>query len=117
MMRRWLTNLIHVELDVDKRHSLVGVAVVLKHAVQRLRDILHHEVQEQLVPWCCRKEAVFQADDVGVIHRPHNLQLAVLVTLVLKHLLDGHSLSRLQTLSLKDKKTNSVSIESTSAAP
>jgi hypothetical protein len=114
MLRRWggFTNLIHVELDVDKRHPLVGVAVVLKHTVQRLRDVLHHNVQEQLVPGCGRKEAVLQADDVGVLHRTHNLQLAILVTLVLQHLLDSHGLPSLQTLCLK-VKTNPVSIEST----
>lgn len=40
------TNLIHVKLDIYKRHSLIGIAVVLEHTIQRFRDILHDKVEE-----------------------------------------------------------------------
>jgi hypothetical protein len=54
---------------------------------------------------------VLQADDVGVLHGTHKLQLPVLVTPILQHLLDGEGLSCFQTLSLY-ARTNSVHVAS-----
>jgi len=55
---------------------------------------------------------VLQADDVGVLHGTHKLQLPVLVSPILQHLLDGEGLSGLQTLSLH-VKMNSAHVAST----
>ena len=90
---------------------MVRVAVVLQNTIQRLRDILHYKVQKQLIPWRRREEAVLQADDVGVLHGTHKLQLPVLVTPILQHLLDGEGLPGLQTLSLH-AKADSIHIAS-----
>jgi len=46
---------------------------------------------------------VLQADDVGVLHGTHKLQLPVLVSPILQHLFDGEGLSGLQTLGLHVK--------------
>jgi len=55
---------------------------------------------------------VLQADDVGVLHGTHKLQLPVLVSPILQHLFDGKGLSGLQTLSLH-VKMNSAQVAST----
>jgi hypothetical protein len=44
---------------------------------------------------------MLQSDDIRVIKKAHGLQLTVLVTLILKNLLYGNSLTRLQAFSLQ----------------
>ena len=85
---------------------------MLQDTIQRLRNIFHDKVQKQLIPGGCREEAVLQTDDIGVFHGAHQLQLPVLVTSILQHLLDGKGLPSLQTLSLH-VKSNSIPIAST----
>ena len=70
----------------------------LKH---RFRDEFQDEVQVDL-PFLlpCAIEVIQELDDVAVVKTPHYVELAVLVTLVAQHPLDGHSLSCVGYLSL-----------------
>ena len=71
------------------------------YLVDSLRNELQYEVEVNLVLLLPRGvEEVHQLDDVAVLESPHDLQLAVLESLVLQDLLDGHHLAGLAQLGL-----------------
>ena len=83
-------HLISVQLDEDVGHALVVLGVVLADPVHGIWHELQHQVQVRLVLLRGRVETVLEADDVGVVHHLHDLQLPVLKPLILQRLLDGH---------------------------
>lgn len=94
------TDLIHIKLHKDKRHPLIGIAVMLQHTVKGFRHILHDQVEEKLISAGGREEAMLQRDDVRMIHGAHQLQLTVFISPILQHLLYCHGFSRFQTFRL-----------------
>mmetsp|Transcript_104835 Transcript_104835/g.254445 ORF Transcript_104835/g.254445 Transcript_104835/m.254445 type:complete len:282 (-) Transcript_104835:109-954(-) len=96
-------HLVGVELNKDVRHRLLHLIVVLHDAVDRIRAILHHDIEVRLAGLVAGGvEGVLQLHDVGVPELLHYLQLAVLVALVLEDLLDCHGLTSFDHLGLVD---------------
>mmetsp|Transcript_56343 Transcript_56343/g.104220 ORF Transcript_56343/g.104220 Transcript_56343/m.104220 type:complete len:200 (+) Transcript_56343:703-1302(+) len=94
-------HLVAVELHKDVRDWLLHLVVVLHHSVHCVRAILHHYVQKRLASLLSvGVESMFQLHNIRMPQFLHDLQLAVLVPLVLKDLLDGHRLTRLNNLCL-----------------
>ena len=94
--------LVHVEFNIDKRHSLVSSAVMFQNTVQALGYILHNQVEEQLVFTSGGEEAMLQTNHIRMVHNTHQLKLSVLVPPVLQNLLYRHGFSGLETLRLEN---------------
>lgn len=86
--------LVCVQLDQDHWYLLLHLVVVLEDPEHGLWHVVHHDVQVDFI-WLITLsiERMLERDHVGVIELLHNLQLSVLVSLVLVHLLDGDSLT------------------------
>lgn len=65
------SDLVCIKFDIDERHPLMCITVMLKYSVHSLRDIFHDQIQEKLIFSCCRKEAVLQRYHIWVIHQAH----------------------------------------------
>ena len=87
------TNLIGVKLDVDKWHPLFGITVVLKHAVERLRDILHDKGQKQLTPLVVEKKQCLRETTLEWLIERISCSSR-------QYLLNGHRLPSFQAFSL-----------------
>mmetsp|Transcript_12686 Transcript_12686/g.54479 ORF Transcript_12686/g.54479 Transcript_12686/m.54479 type:complete len:328 (-) Transcript_12686:173-1156(-) len=94
-------HLVRVELHQHVRHPLRGLRVHLAQPVHGVRHKLEHEVQVHLLLLVRAVEAVLQADNVRVVQDAHDLQLAVLETLILQHLLDRDDVARLHARRLE----------------
>jgi hypothetical protein len=83
---------------------------VLDHAVYRLWNVFHDDVEVKLIRLISsRVECVSQVDDVRVLtHVLHNLQLSVLVPPILKHLLNRNGLARLCDSCLVDDTERAI---------
>lgn len=85
--------LVHVEFHVDHWDLLPLFGVVPGDSVHRLRNVFEYQVQIELVLLvAARVEEVLEFDNVWMVELSHDLKLAILESLVLKHLLDGHHL-------------------------
>ena len=86
--------LVSVQFDQDHWYLLLHLVVVLEDSEHSLRHVVHHNVQVDFI-WLITLsiERMLERDHVGVIELLHDLQLSVLVSLVLVHLLDGYSLT------------------------
>lgn len=105
--------LVDVELDVEEGHRLLGLLVLPGHGVDGLGDVLQDEVQVELFGLLpVGIEALLEQDYVGVrqLHQLlHDLQLPILESFILEHLLDRHNFPRLQLRRLKDYPERSMS--------
>lgn len=85
--------LVHVQLDLEHWDNLLELGVVPKGAVDGFGDKLEHKVEVDLVLLVAvRVEECLEVDNVGVGYQAHDLQLAVLESLVLQHLFDRNLL-------------------------
>ena len=91
-IRQCPETLICVEFDEKNWHRLLHLVVVLEDAVDRLWDVIHHNIQIDLVLLVSlRVKRVLERDHIRVLKFLHDLQLAILISLVLIHLLNGHN--------------------------
>lgn len=96
-------HLIGIKLDIYERHPLICLCVVLYYPVNCLRYILKHQIKIKLIFFRCGKKTVFQRNNIRMIEKAHCLQLAILISFILKDLLDSNSFSSLKALSLQNK--------------
>lgn len=94
--------LIGVEFDEEDGHWLLHLVVVFEHAIDRLGDVVHHDVKVDFVLLVAlRVECVLESDYVRVLEFFHDLQFAIFVPLVLINLLDGHNFASFRPSCLK----------------
>lgn len=102
--------LIWIKFDQKVRNHLLHLQILLHHAVRSIRDVVHYNVEVDLfgfvtvsVEWLAHFNAV------RVVKHLQYLQLSILVSLVLEHLLDGHGLSRFRDGGLENHAKRSIS--------
>ena len=84
--------LVAVELDDQVWHHLLHLEVVLHYSVRSVLDVVHDNVQVDLV-WLLAVgvEGLTHLNAVRVVQHLEDLQLTILVALVLEDLFDGNS--------------------------
>lgn len=95
-------DLVCIKFNIHQRHPLVHAIVVLGNSVHCLRNVFQNQIQVKLILVGCRKETMLERNNVGVVQQAHDLKLSVLVPLILKHLLDSHSLTSFDAFGLRN---------------
>ena len=95
--------LVGVELDQEVRHHLLHLEVLLHGTIGCVRNVVHHNVQVDLVRLVSISvERLPHFDTVRVVQHFQDLKLSVFVPFVLEYFLDGHCLSRLRYRCFED---------------
>ena len=82
-------SLVRIEFNKNHGNWLFHLVVVLQNAEHGLGNVLHDNVQIDLVIFVALSvKCMFQSDHIRVIKLTHDLELAILVPLVLVHLFD-----------------------------
>ena len=88
--------LIGVQFDEQDGHGLLHLVVVLEDAVDRLRNVVHYDVQVDFILFVSLGvKGMLECNDVRVLQFFHDLQLSILIPLILVHLLYGNNFSSL----------------------
>lgn len=93
--------LIGVQFDQKDGHWLLHLVVVFQYAIDRLRDVVHHDIQINLILLVALGvKCVLELDNIRVLQFLHDLKFTVLVSLILVDFLDGDNFSSLSPRSL-----------------
>ena len=95
-VRNATEHLVRVKLDEQIWYHLFHLEVLFHYSVTGVGYVVHYHIQIDLlglVSICVERLPHFDA--VRVVKHFQNLQFSVLVSLVLEHLFDGHSLTSL----------------------
>ena len=83
--------LVCVQFDEKNRHRLLHLVVVLEDAVDSLRDVIHHYIKVYFILFVTLGvKGMLECDDIWVLQLFHDLQLSVLISFVLVHLLNSN---------------------------
>ena len=93
--------LIGVQFDQKDGHWLLHLVVVFQYAIDRLRDVVHHDIQINLILLVALGvKCVLELDNIRVLQFLHDLKFTVLVSFILVDFLDGDNFSSLSPRSL-----------------
>ena len=108
-IRNRAQKLVRVELDEKIRHHLLHFEVLLHDAIGRVGDEVHDNVEVDLLGLVAVSvERLAHLDAVRVVQHLQDLQLTVLVSLVLEHLLDRHCFTCLRNCGLEDDSKGTI---------
>lgn len=93
--------LIGVQFDQKDGHWLLHLIVVFQYAIDCLWDVVHHDIQINLILLVALSvKCVLELDNIRVLQLLHYLKFTVLVSLILVDFLDGDNFSSLSPRSL-----------------
>ena len=93
--------LVGVQFDEEYGHGLLHFIVVLENAIDCLRDVVHDDVQVDLILFVSLGvKGMLECDHIRVLQFFHDLQLSILVPLVLVDLLNRNDFTSLSPRSL-----------------
>lgn len=89
---------------------MLHLQILFHYSVGSVRDVVHNDVQINFIRFVTiRVEGLTHLDTIGMVQHLQNLKLSVLVALVLKDFLDGHSLSGFRDSCFKYNSERTIS--------
>ena len=101
--------LVGIEFHDEVGHHCLALQVLFHHAVSSVGDIVHNNVEVNLLRLVAvGEEGLAHFDAVGMVQHLENCELTVLVALVLEHFLDGDGFAGLSDGGLEDDSEGAV---------